>query len=67
MNRALIGRTVRRLRTERGMSQQALAARLGALAREWEAGALAACLLGLEGEVWAATGGQRTLQSALSA
>ncbi|PPQ31248.1 helix-turn-helix domain-containing protein [Rhodopila globiformis] len=29
MSRALIGRTVRRLRTERGLSQQALAARLG--------------------------------------
>ncbi len=29
MNRALIGRTVRRLRTERGLSQQALASRLG--------------------------------------
>ena len=29
MNRALIGRTVRRLRTERTLSQQALAARLG--------------------------------------
>ena len=29
MNRALIGRTVRRLRAERGLSQQALATRLG--------------------------------------
>src|SRR3954452_10737638 len=29
MSRALIGRTVRRLRTERGLSQQALATRLG--------------------------------------
>src|SRR4051812_32660173 len=29
LSRALIGRTVRRLRTERGLSQQALAARLG--------------------------------------
>ena len=29
MSRALIGRTVRRLRTERGLSQQALASRLG--------------------------------------
>ena len=29
MSRTLIGRTVRRLRTERGLSQQALATRLG--------------------------------------
>src|SRR3954454_10731337 len=29
MSRTLIGRTVRRLRTERGLSQQALAAQLG--------------------------------------
>ncbi|HJS87485.1 MAG TPA: helix-turn-helix transcriptional regulator, partial [Acetobacteraceae bacterium] len=29
MSRAMIGRTVRRLRTERDLSQQALAARLG--------------------------------------